>query len=370
MTSAVQSMTKSAAFGAARTAPFTSLASDDVEIADGAAAFAADLARVAPDIQGSPGRRLAAALFVQIAVGSAAVHEIRARGAALYRTIGREALGPTAAAFVHAAMSGFAGHLIFPQRDADPLFQVAHTLKRLDPGGYPAPATFLHNPPLNRRLWGTADAHAPGPTAGLTEPAVARLLASVGFGSGQPARVIDIGCWGTLIDALLRTRPGERLSACFLFSHMPDRIAGFLNTHAVGVPDGVLEAIADSWEALPKARTRPEPCFVGGQTVVPFAGELVASPFLAAWEQAVVVGMVEAATAFKRQGNRIARAGRAVAIGDEVRRLADLVAAARAGGPFVGLLPEHTPTWADGAAWRAAWPHGPVAPLGREGVWP
>jgi hypothetical protein len=59
----------------------------------------------------------------------------------------------------------------------------------------------------------------------------------------------------------------------------------------------------------------------------------------------------------------VVRGGGLVTPSDELARLAGLSSRARDKGRFTGLLPHHTPTWAGGAAWRAAWPHGPIPPL-------
>ena len=128
-------------------------------------------------------------------------------GYALFYWIGRDVLGPIATLFVDAAMKGFGGHLVFPRRDADPLCVVAVTLNHLQPTRYRARREQLHNPVLTRGMLGITDEQSEAGASRLDPAVLDRLLRSIGFGSGQPVRLVDIGSWGTIVDALKRGGP-------------------------------------------------------------------------------------------------------------------------------------------------------------------
>ena len=68
---------------------------------------------------------------------------------------------------------------------------------------------------------------------------------------------IEIGCWGTMVDALRRNLPDQQFDVMFLFSRMPHRIYGHMNEHLpthLGI--NTLETIADTFEAYPKGLRR------------------------------------------------------------------------------------------------------------------
>lgn len=330
--------------------------------------FTVDMMQVAPDLRS---RNLAEvyslSLFAKLTDNGAtplSLEQLIQRGSEVFYGVGKDVLGPHAAQFVHAAMDEYDGHLIFPKRDADPLYVTARTLKHFNPDAYLATPDMLHNPVFNRKLWGVNDELDEGEVKDASDARVNRLLRQIGFYSGKQVRFVEIGCWGTMIDALRKQTPDQDFSVFFLFTHQPDNIYGFLNRNQGNLDIKVLETIADTWEAFPKYLTRMTDLveMQDGRVAASVDRSIVNSPLLYPWAEAALGGVAAAAMSFVENGNRVVREGKEYSPQDELERLA--VLKGRAGlGEFTGILPFNTETWSEGAAWKANWPHGKIPPL-------
>jgi hypothetical protein len=318
---------------------------------------------VGPDLKSRGlARWYADAVVRRLAAGSSTPDQFEQEGRALFYWVGRDVLGPITSHFVDAAMTGFQGHLVFPRRDADSLYVVAISLIQLHPTRYRLDPDHLHNPNLTRGVLGIPDERAESDATPSDPAALNRLLRSVGFGSGEPVRLVDIGCWGTVVDALKRRNPEDQLSVWFLFSHMPGRLYGYLNDYGRDVPTCVLETIADSWEAVPKLDL-PGPWSFPVVSCCTSSDVFAPSLLLRAWAQSLLLGMQAAARAFARNSLALDQTASPCQAAAEVRRLTQLVESVQAGGPFCGLLPHNTETWSGGEVWSASWAHGAVPPI-------
>ena len=321
--------------------------------------FTSDLEAVAPDLKSKGlAHKYSTSLFNKLnARGTSSIKELRELGSEEYFQIGRRVLGPLAVSFVHTALKHSDGIVIFPARDATPLYCIAKTLTQLNPTSYQVPSKNILNPVFNRKLWGVEDEQdLENNVLPLTHPLVQRLLSQLGFGTPLAKNFIEIGCWGTMVDQLKRTMPNEHYSVRFLFSHMPDKIYGFINSHGRNIPNSLLETFADTWEAFPKFYKRPTVLLEQDENIVAsLDGKLVHSPFLQVWTNAALRGVIAAAEDFINSGEQIN-------VYDELIKLGDLSEKARS-GTFTGVLPEHTETWSEGPQWIANWPWGKIPPL-------
>lgn len=326
--------------------------------------FAKDMEEVAPDLQ-SHGLavRYAKSLFGKlVADGASTSEQITAAGSQEFYHVGKNVLGPLAVSFVDVALKTCHGKAIFPARDATPFFYIAKTLKTLNPNAYPVAIDDIQNPVFNRKLWGIEDEQDPeSETLPVTYPLVQKLLSQMGFFSDQPKSFIEVGCWGSMVDQLYQAMatgcmPKEQFSMHFLYSHLPNHIYGFTNSHGKPIPESVLETIADTWEAFPKFFKRPTK-LVEEEGIVKASldGKVVNSPFLRPWSLAALQGVVDAASEFVTQGKGIDPQ-------DELLKLWTLSLKAKS-GEFTGVLPGHTETWSEGEAWKANWKWGKIPPL-------
>lgn len=322
--------------------------------------FIADMKKMAPDLGSNDlAQRHGEALFrklLKYSPGNA--RDLILAGSLEQYNVGRFVLGPLAVDFVDTVMRNTtSGSLVFPARDATPFFYTAKALKKLNPDRYCVSEDDMHNPVFNRKLWGVEDELDPvNKVLTVVHPMVQRLLSQIGFAKDRNVTFVETGCWGTMADGLRRDLPDAQFSLHFLFSHMPDRISGFTNEFDNDLEKGVLETIADTWEAFPKPFRRPTKLVEhNGMVKASLEGFDINSQLLPIWTVAALQGVVDAALDFVSSGNRVNTA-------EEIKRLARLSAIART-GVFTGVLPEHTQTWSGGQDWKDDWRWGKIPPL-------
>ncbi|MBI2033038.1 MAG: hypothetical protein HYT10_01075 [Candidatus Levybacteria bacterium] len=325
--------------------------------------FRTDLEAVAPDLRSNNlSQQYTTTLFEKLVhAGAETQDDIKTAGTIEYYRIGRDVLGPLAVSFVDNVLKQSEGNILFPARDATPLFYIAHTLIAQAPDRYPTSAHRLQNPVFNRKLWGVDDEQDPEQEVlKVTDPTVLKLLKQMGFGRDEPVTFIEIGCWGTMIDQLKQAMeraemPEQSFSVHFLFTHLPEYISGYINKYGTDIPKATLETIADTWEAVPKPFKRPAKLVeIDGIIKASSAGSIVNSPFLKPWSHAVHEGVMDAAKDFLLQG-------KGVVVKDEILRLLKLSNQAKQ-GIFTGILPWHTETWSEGDIWKKNWKWGKIPP--------
>lgn len=326
--------------------------------------FAQDLEDVAPDLKSHGlAREYTESLFRELTSNEVSTNEeLILSGMNRFYSVGRDVLGPLAVGFVDNALKSSQGSVVFPARDATPFYYIAKTLTTLAPGRYPVSADDIHNSVFNRKLWGIEDEQDPeSEVLPVTHPTVQKLLRQMGFGSGEPVTFIEVGCWGSMVDQLNEAveqgkMPKQEYGVQFLYTHQPDNIYGYTNLNSEGIPESVLETIADTWEAFPKIFRRPTRLIEDKGIVKADAnGKVVSSEYMSAWQLAALQGVVDAAIDFIDQDIIINPR-------DEIMRLWELSNESQS-GVFTGVLPGHTETWSEGADWMAKWRWGKVLPL-------
>ncbi len=327
-------------------------------------AFVASLKEVASDLQSnSLAEKYADALFAKINKdGDKSVAEIVKEGEKEFYHIGKDVLGPIAASFVDTVLQECHGMAIFPARDATPFWYAAKALKGANPGKYPVASENIINPVFNRTIWGIADEQDAGSDPlSLDQPLVKKLLSQMGFFSSTEKVFVEVGSWGSMVHQLNTSMqtgelPKEKFKVYFFYTHLPEYIYGFTNIHGDMLPGGVLETIADTWEAFPKLFKKPTKLVEKNDIVeADLDGKLVDSAFLPAWTFAALHGVTDAALDFADEKQHSTPR-------DELIKLWKLSKAAKT-GTFTGVLPTHTETWSEGEKWKAAWKWGPVPPL-------
>lgn len=328
--------------------------------------FAVDMTAAAPDLAtNNLAQQIANTLFNEIGKQGATENELVEAGQAAFYEVGKSTLGPIAVSFVdHVLQDCPPGFMVFPARDATPFHHIGQVLFANKPGGYDKDLQIV-NPVLNRKTWGVDDEQdTDSPVTAITDPKVVKLLEQVGFGSGEHITFVEVGAWGSMIDSFNTAfetgdLAPQDLSVYFLFTHMPEYIYGYLNQHAGSIPPSVLEAVADSFEGLPKHFKRPTSYIEqDGQIFPDMTGKMIDSPFLKPWSEAVLLGFEDAAHQFCSDGIVL----------DPHQLILDLgehsVAAKQ--GQFNGMLPGHTETWSEGPAWKESWKWGTTLPLKKE----
>lgn len=327
--------------------------------------FCADLKAVASDLDSNGlAERYTDSLFNHLVqTGAKTERELVEAGKEVFYNVGREVLGPLAVQFVDKILKEApGGRVIFLARDGTPLYHIARTLLEEKPEDYPITTQDIMHTTLHREHWEVTDEkNAAGQNGEVTKQKVLidKLLQQMGLGSDMHISFVDVGAWGTMADYFKKKFPDQNFSLYFLYTHLPNHIYGHTNVHAqdnmrMPIPESVLETLADTWEAFPKAivkQTLLEE--VDGVVVPKQEGTEVNSPYLKAWNVAAIQGLEDAA--------RDLIAGKQIQPYSEIQRLWDLSEKAKKG--FTGILPEHTDTWPKGAEWRANWPWGKIPPL-------
>ncbi|MBN8548931.1 MAG: hypothetical protein J0M12_06425 [Deltaproteobacteria bacterium] len=344
---------------------------------------AADLYQVAPDMR-DISHEYAGALFatlqrspafplelarhqVGLTAEDGVISGLRRSGEVFYRDLGQVAFGPLSVHFVRAVLDQAPERstVAFPARDGELFFEIAKILCE-DPV-LAQKELMLTYPTVNRKTLGTDDEMSADHEAlrGTDDPLVVRYLRQEAFFNPNGVVVADVGCWGTMVDALLQAHgkgnfPINLKGVHFLFSHL-DQISGYMNILAQSSPDITekhLEAIADTFEALPRFVTRSTGYRESEGVVVPdYDGHTVDSPFLEAWHQALLEGGRVAAREFLTDPLSFPSPNVALML------LQSRHLAAQAGA-FTGVFGHNTPTWSKGDEWRASWRWGNIAPIG------
>ena len=292
------------------------------------------------------------------------VSALREVGDQFYTELGRDVFGPTTARFVEGVLEGApAGSTVaFLARDAEIIFVAAQVLaERPD---IAAKELQLVYPTVNRLTLGIEDEMTGADQGGLA-PHAEDYLMQQGFLNPNGVTLVDVGCWGTMVDAFLNlaevgTVPARFDGVYFLYSHL-GQIHGHMNlvARAAGLgSNGELEAIADTFEALPREMARTTALTVGdGGSIKPdYTGLVVDSPFLASWRGALLQGAREAADELRVRPDSFPNAEEALHILIEKQQEASQ-------GQFTGVLGSHTPTWSHGEEWRSSWRWGQVPPI-------
>lgn len=328
--------------------------------------FVEDLKLVAPDLGSNRlAERYSDGLFNKLLRGSPAnkaeLAQVLERE---FYDVGKNVLGPLVCQFVSEVLEeNTSGPIVFLARDATPFYHVAKSLVGTDTNRYTVDTQNLKHETFHRKLWGVDDEQGDREEAILTaeHPLVNKLLRQMGFGSGEPVTIVDVGAWGSMADHLRRVHPEEDFNLYFFYTHLPEFISGYINRHARGedgilVPDSDLEALADSWEAFPKYTKRQTKISeVDERIVFSPEGSIIDSPYLHAAHEAAIQGLEDAAVEYVQNGE-------AVDPHAEIVRLSGLSDLAKQ-GEFTGILPEHTETWSEGPKWKREWPWGKIPPL-------
>ena len=280
-------------------------------------------------------------------------------GAYEFYRVGRDILGPLWSAYVDESLSQAEGDetYLFPARDATPFYWVSEGLidgkKNLNHLGE---VRRVHAD-WNRWFMGQEDEldESGIPLNIASNPLLKRFYLQMGFGNGGKVKIIEPGAWGSAANALKTFMPTQDFELRFLFSHMPDRIYGFLNEHAKDVDPINFEIINDSSEAIPKSYTRPTSLVEeNGRVVADRSMHLIDSPFIKVWSKAANRGAYEAGW-LHSQGLR-------VDVNEHVNKLVELSKRA-VQGEWTGILPRNTLTWTVGGSWRKDWKWGKIPPL-------
>lgn len=195
-----------------------------------------DLEIAAPDLksEGLSGH-YANTLLKKLGKDASSINELVETGKKEFYQLGKHVYGPLAVSFVDDVLknAGEDDIIMFPARDATPFYEVAKALKEANPEAYKVKLSNLQNPVLNRKIWGVEDEQeSENGVLGLKSGLVEKYMHQIGFGSGKNIIIAEVGAWGTMIDALKKDKAEEKYSVYFFFTHMPDKIFGYLNNHA------------------------------------------------------------------------------------------------------------------------------------------
>ena len=330
--------------------------------------FASALEEVAPDLKSyglakAYSNALFGAIIDKLENGSnSSKYEIMACGMGMFYTFGKDVIGPLAVKFVDTALKDCSGIVVFPARDATPFWHIAKTLVAQKPEAYAVAPHNLLNPAFNRKMWGIDDEQdSKDKPLSISDPLVMKLLEQMGFASDSEVSFVEVGCWGSMIhqlkDAMAKGQlPHKEFKSYFFYTHLPEYIYGYTNIHGGQLPDGVLETIADTWEAFPKCSKRATKLVEENSIVTAsLEGTQVDPVFLGPWTVAALHGVVDAAHAYVVNDAEINPVA-------ELHKLLRHVEMAKH-GVFTGMLPDHTETWSEGESWKEDWRWGKIPPL-------
>lgn len=293
-----------------------------------------------------------------VSQGAQTEFDLLMMGASEFADISRNTLGPLWASYVNTVFSSGEGNevFLFAARDATPMYWTARGLINSNRGCYNLQNSQIVHVDWNRWFMGQEDeTQADKRAHDLNHPDMRMFYQQMGFGNGKKVKIVEPGAWGSAAAALKKNLPEQDFELWFVFSHMPQRIFGFLNENASKIDPEIFEMINDTQEAVPKAYTRPEKLVRQNGRVFPdISCQLLRSPYMQAWSLASHIGAYQAGIDFAQ--------GKQIGIKDQVASLMHLSAKARQ-GQWTGVLPDHTPTWDKGAEWEANWPYGKIPPL-------
>ncbi|KKU02642.1 MAG: hypothetical protein UX99_C0007G0056 [Candidatus Amesbacteria bacterium GW2011_GWB1_47_26] len=279
-------------------------------------------------------------------------------GAQEFYNVSRNVLGPLWTIYVNEALSSGQGgeSYLFAARDATPMYWAARGLITSQNCPFKLVDSKLIHADWNRWFMGQEDETEDGQKPmNLSHPMLAQFYRQLGFGNGRPVIIIEPGAWGSAANALKTAMPDQKFELWFMFSHMPNRIYGYLNSHVPGIDPRHFEMINDTAEATPKPYVRPtELTYNGdGAVVADLTGKVLKSPFMRLWSWAVNQGAFDAGKDFSTNPQ--------LDVPKHVAKIVEL-SSQSAQGKWTGVLPRNTLTWTEGEAWVAKWPWGKIPP--------
>lgn len=288
-----------------------------------------------------------------IASGASTEFDLLRHGAKEFYKVGKYILGPLWAAYVDTVLAaGGEGDFLFAARDATPLYWASQGL--IEAGQYNLNGSARVHVDWNRWFMAQEDEldESGVPLTFQSNPMLKTFYEQMGFCNGKSITIVEPGAWGSAANALKTMLPDQQFELWFLFSHMPDRIYGFLNESCPSIDPIYFEIINDSGEAVPKPYIRPTKLTESnGVVVADISGKIIKSPFIKIWSWAVNQGALEAGLEY--QGLDVQ------AHVEEIIRLSQLSAQ----GVWTGVLPRNTLTWTEGEKWIREWSHGKIPPL-------
>lgn len=192
-------------------------------------------------------------------------------GAKAFYSVAKDLLGPLHVAYVDTILkTAHPGDtLLFAARDSTPFYWIAKTLLESTPQDYEEGFSLVHAD-WNRWFMGQEDATDPEKQPlPWGHPLLEKFYVQMGFGTDRLVKIVEPGAWGSAAKAVKQNMPNQNFELWFLFSHMPDRIFGFLNHKAPNCPEKVYEVINDTGEAQPKFYIRPEELIEKDGLVIP-----------------------------------------------------------------------------------------------------
>ncbi len=278
-------------------------------------------------------------------------------GAKAFYGVAKDVLGPLHVAYVDTILkTAQAGDtLLFAARDSTPFYWIAKTLLEQNPDKYKDGFSLVHTD-WNRWFMGQEDVTDPNKQPlPWGHPLLEKFYEQMGFGSDKLVKIVEPGAWGSAAKAVKQKMPDQNFELWFLFSHMPDRIFGFLNHYAPNNPEKLYEVINDTGEAQPKPYLRPEELVDKNGLVVPdLTGKWIPNAMIQKWALASRHGSIAAALEYGRKP---------VDVAGHVDYLDYLSKKAYYEEVWTGMLPENTETWPEGESWKASWPYGKIPPL-------
>gem|GEM_PF-4762642 len=279
-------------------------------------------------------------------------------GAIEFYKIGRDLLGPIWTSYVNEVLESGKGDetYIFAARDATPIFWAAEGLRQNCDNCFNLEGSKFVHVDWNRWFMGQEDElDASGKPTSFSNPILKDFYLQMGFGTGKTVKIVEPGAWGSAANALKTFMPDQPFELWFLFSHMPDKIYGFLNTLTPEIDSKYFEMINDTGEATPKPYLRPTKLTTqNGKVVANIEDKVIKSPHMQLWSWAVNQGAHDAGVLFAR--------GKRESVHDSVQRLIEL-SKTSAEGKWTGVLPRNTLTWTEGENWKANWKWGKIPPL-------
>lgn len=299
--------------------------------------------------------RLIDSLLLQ---GALTDRDFLSAGAHEFYRFSRDVFGPLWASYVHKVLSsGRGGEVyLFAARDATPMYWVAVGLMNGGEQHYNLDgAQFVHTD-WNRWFMGQEDELEEGvKPLSFSDPILKDFYRQMGFGSERLIKIVEAGAWGSAAHALKMNMPDQPFELWFMFSHMPERTFGFLNSHAPQADRKHLEMINDTQEAVPKSYVRPTNLiYQNGRVVADLRGKTIDSPYMQVWSWAVKQGAYDAGVLLSQ--------GRSIEVERQVEAVIQM-SQSSSRGIWTGVLPRNTLTWTEGENWIAQWPWGKIPPL-------
>lgn len=294
-----------------------------------------------------------------VSKGAQTEADILRLGAIEFHGVARSAIGPVWASYVNEALltAQDGETFLFAARDSTPMFWAARGLINNDNHPYQLTGARFVHADWNRWFMGQEDETEDGQKPlRMDNPTLMEFYKQLGFGNGKTVKIIEPGAWGSAANAIKQTMADQPFELWFMFSHMPDRIYGFLNSHLPNMETSLFEIINDSAEAMPKHYVRPTELTTtpDGKVVADLSGKVLKSPFMKLWSWSVNQGAFDAGKDFAAREDHD--------ISQDVARLQRL-SFLSSQGIWTGILPRNTLTWTEGEKWRANWQWGKIPPL-------